>query len=585
MAKEPPAKPILLRWSEHVPTVDVQDPLGTSLRGAARLTSSLLFCITSITPRARYFSFIPWCVYDYEQREKGKPYAKQLKEAVALRENALTLGCVASHDGEACRGGGLVGSREAIKWYKSHPVTEPNLTQLKFVKNPALFQYLTSLANLGAFVTDEELPDEESEDTPRTLDSIELDDLGRELALRYEACVGTLNSIKEVSAAHRQCSMSSLKAWGQRGGLCELKESSSADRDLLRDIFFCRIPLKGESHPFRRRSLLLLLETSRILAEVNRVFSHGAFADAVYYGELAWEGETDLVRFPDPLLDIATRWRMFYFHYYMAVALEGMFAWLVLNLGGRGLAGETITEVVSCLQNPDWTKQFENLFNLTLQGDFGSSTPSQFFSSLGIPGGRLTDVASTSLDNIVRPDAAIAETNLEKLLRSGEHQQHPTGLALSLVLLVMTLARFRKWEDTKYESFLANKKLVRDPNLDLTPPVVARGLTRHLGDWWNRPWSELAVFVLSRYVVQQHQRMSDEKSATSERCLLQSHGSRVCATGSYEKIGTNNARFRSAVQVLVDLGLLERPEEEEAVTLTKDGRDLLESELAKEVTS
>ena len=71
--------PLLLRWSEHIPASDVQDPLGLGLRGSARLASRLLYCVTSITPRARYFSFIPWCVYDYQQREKGTAYALNQK--------------------------------------------------------------------------------------------------------------------------------------------------------------------------------------------------------------------------------------------------------------------------------------------------------------------------------------------------------------------------------------------------------------------------------------------------------------------------------------------------------------------------
>src|SRR3954466_6423983 len=104
MGKKQSTSPILLRWSDHVPASEVQDPLGLSLRGSARLASRLLYCITSITPRARYFSFIPWCVHDYRQREKGKPHALGLKDAVALREQALTLGCLAHHEGEPCEG-------------------------------------------------------------------------------------------------------------------------------------------------------------------------------------------------------------------------------------------------------------------------------------------------------------------------------------------------------------------------------------------------------------------------------------------------------------------------------------------------
>src|SRR6266850_2001207 len=113
MAKKSPTSPILLRWSDHIPASDVTDPLGLGLRGSARLASQLLYCITSITPRARYFSFIPWCVFDYQNREKGKPHALGLRDAIVLRENALTLACVTHHEGGTCRGGALVGSNEA----------------------------------------------------------------------------------------------------------------------------------------------------------------------------------------------------------------------------------------------------------------------------------------------------------------------------------------------------------------------------------------------------------------------------------------------------------------------------------------
>lgn len=60
MAKKTLPKLLLLRWSKHIPTADVQDRLGTSLRGATRLASRLPYCITSITPRARYFSLLGW---------------------------------------------------------------------------------------------------------------------------------------------------------------------------------------------------------------------------------------------------------------------------------------------------------------------------------------------------------------------------------------------------------------------------------------------------------------------------------------------------------------------------------------------
>src|SRR5262245_54544080 len=82
MPNKQQTSPILLRWSDHVLASDVQDPLGLALRGSARLASRLLYCITSITPRARYFSFIPWCIFDHQLREKGKPHAMGLRDAI-----------------------------------------------------------------------------------------------------------------------------------------------------------------------------------------------------------------------------------------------------------------------------------------------------------------------------------------------------------------------------------------------------------------------------------------------------------------------------------------------------------------------
>jgi hypothetical protein len=45
----------LLRWNKELPSASAADPLGLNLRVSARLANELLHCITSITPRARYY--------------------------------------------------------------------------------------------------------------------------------------------------------------------------------------------------------------------------------------------------------------------------------------------------------------------------------------------------------------------------------------------------------------------------------------------------------------------------------------------------------------------------------------------------
>lgn len=582
MAK--PTKPtrMLLRWSEHVPASDVQDPLGLGLRGSTRLASRLLFCITSITPRARYFSFIPWCVQDWQKHEKGQGFALGLREAIALREKALTLGCVAHHEGKPCKGGALVGSDNVAQWFaKGH--ADIDLRKLPFAKNPALGAYFNSLVNLGFFVTEDDLDatDELEEDATLTFDDLELSELGRQLADGYGSLIARLDSVRSVSTPQRHCKVRSLRELGKRGGLCELAEPGAADRPLLRDIFFARIKLKGDSHPVRNQSLCLILDLCRQLNEDNWILNEAVFGSAVYFGEVVSDEDERLeIEWPKPLIDIATRWRMFYFHHYMSVALEGMFSWLVTQVSEKGLAGASVTDLSEALNSKSIQKPLATLLGFSIPARFGESTPSSLFKAAVAAFNELDAQGSRLLDDHLRPTQPFSEDRLENAIRSRTHLRSPTGLAVPMALLTLTLARYVQWEGTNFGNWLATAS--SDPYLDLVPPALTTGLNRRFGRWWTCKWKELAEFVLGRYVVQQHQSMSYEKTAKGDRCLLQVDDGKITTRPNevFEKIGMGNPRFRSAVRILTDLGLL--ADVDSMITVTKDGKKLLEEELAKE---
>lgn len=581
MTKQTRRNPTFLRWSEHVAVSDVQDPLGLGLRGSARLASRLLFCITSITPRARYFSFIPWCIHDWQIRERGNSFAFGLHDAIALREKALTLGCIAYHEGNPCDGGALVGSEKAAKWFeKGQP--EADLRRLHFAKNPAISAYFNSLVNLGIFETEDDKvvdSDEELDETELTFDKLELSPIGKQLAEQYDSLVGRLASVRNVSTLQRRCTVSSLSQWGKLGGLCELSDPDALDRKLLQDIFFARISLKGESNQVRRQSLLLIIELCRQLSKDNWILNEAAFASAVYFGEIVSEdGQKITISWPASLSDIAARWRMFYFHHYMSVALEGMFAWLVTHASQQGLAGVSVEELASRLNGVSVPKAMAELLEIKLSGSFGQLTPKDVLGQY-IGSQELDAEASKLLDAALRPSASVSEDKLEDLIRNLTELQSPTGLAIPLLLLSTTLARFTRWEGTAIGNWIASAS--NDPYLDLLPPVLTKGLNRRFGQWWNCTWRELAEFVLSRYVLQQHQSMSYEKTKLGDRCLLQVDGRKIISNATYDKIGMGNPRFRSAVQILKDLGLLIK-QKDGVTVLTKEGKALLQEELAKE---
>jgi hypothetical protein len=542
----------------------------------------LLFCITSITPRARYFSFIPWCVQDWQKREKGQGFAFGLREAIALREKALTLGCIAHHEGKPCAGGALVGSDNVAKWFAKSQ-TDIDLRKLPFAKNPALGAYFNSLVNLGFFITEDDLPasDEDEEEATLTFDDLELSALGKQLAEGYDSLVGRLESVRNLATAQRRCTVRSLSELGKRGGLCELAEPTATDRQVLRDIFFARVKLKGDSHPIRNRSLSLILDLCRQLNAENWILSEAVFGSAVYFGEVVSDNEEQIeIEWPEPLIDIATRWRMYYFHHYMSVALEGMFSWLVTQVSEKGLGGVSVRELSEALDSKAIQKPLTELLSVAIPAKFGESTPSDLFQAVVGEFDVLDSQLSRLLDEKVRPTNALSEDWLEIAIRSRTHLRSPTGLAVPMVLLVLTLARYIQWEGTNYGNWLATAS--SDPFLDLVPPALTTGLSRRFGRWWTCKWKDLAEFVLGRYVVQQHQSMSYEKTAKGDRCLLQVDDGKVTTRPNevFEKIGMGNPRFRSAVRILTDLGLL--AEADGLTTVTKDGKKLLDEELAKE---
>ena len=572
-------EPVLLRWSQHVQLSDVQDPLGLGLRGSARLASQLLHCITSMTPRARYFSFIPWCILDHQKRGKGSSQGLGLREAIVLRERALTLGCVAYHGGQPCKGGGLIGTREAGNWF-SDGHAEADFRILSFAKVPALDAYYNSLVNLGCIVIEEEMEDTDdgSQSHEMTFDDIELTPLGQQLAEAYGSQISSLASVHQLSERQRMCSVRDLGEWGERGGLCELAENSAPDRRLLRDIFLALIEQKGESHPVRKQSLLLILELCRQLSAIGWHLDESTFSSATYYGETVNDDSLLKVEWSSPLSDIAIRWRMFYFHHFMSVALEGLFSWLISQLSDKGLSGATVESLVDGLDSTTVRSVLEDEFGVNAADQFGASCPADFFALFGLTPAELNTETSRQLDDRITPDSRIAEIWLEDLIRRNSYLQSSAGLAVPMVLLALTLGRYTHWQETRFGNWLAGT--AHDPYLDLIPPILTDGLTRRFGDWWRCSWKELADFVMCRYVIRQHIAMSYEKTATGDRCLLQTDGEKVVSSANYDEIGIGNPRFPSAVQILKDLALLDDTNDGITV-LTEEGDQLLDSELEK----
>lgn len=574
---------MLLRWTKQVPVTDLRDPLGVTLRVAGRLAGQLLYGITSLTKRARYYSFLPWCVRDYQAREKGQPHACNLEYALRAREMALTMGCLLHHGGDECVGGGLNGSLRGKRWYEHRGPGPADLTNrvidraIGFVKVPAWHIYSASLMGLGLFKM--EAPDTDKGVNTRAPDDLELSPLGEQLARLYGSMVDTLPGVAAASAQARRCSHDDLWEWGRHGGICELREPGAADRDMLRDLFFGRCGSPGKSHRFRRQSLLLILELARQLDEADVPLNKATFADAVYCDRIVYGDQDVPIRWPASLEEIARRWRMFYFHYYLSVAMESLFVWVVRAVREADRAGVQLDELVRRLGGPGVRTRLEEHLGVGLPRSFLELSPRETMAACFIDVAAVTPQGSLMFDQQADPSTKLAERALEDAVRDPALRDGPAGPAVALVLLAVSLMRYARWQDTAYGNWLS--WAVNDQYADAAPPVVLASLNRSFRDWWNRPWGELARFIVRRFVGQLHETVALKKRWDGSRAAFHSdHGQLFWRGLSYDEIKVGNPRFGNAVRILQDLTLLTTPTDEtEVVALTADGQAWLELEL------
>jgi hypothetical protein len=573
----------LLSWTKMVPVVEGKDPLGLSGRVANRLAGQVLHCITSITPRARYFSFLPWCVADYRQHQKGTRQDNGLDEAIRLRERALTLGCIAHHDGRPCVGGRLVGSEKGQAWYEKRGRSQPKITKLSFAKNPALYAYYASLVNLGTFIEREGVElDETGEVTGEfSFNDLELTPLGQALAERYGEAVKRVACVRKMPMRPDDCSLNELAAWGAHGGLCELT-AGGPDLEILREVFFSRKGKSDGAHRLRRDTLVLLLELVRQLGGDDHGLDTAVFNDAVYFGQITsdYSGkDKSSVRFPDALQDIADRWRMFHFHYYLSVGLETLFVYVVRQAREAGLRGVSHAELLAGLNSAATQKALSRRLGGALPRRFLQMTPRDIAAVCGVNVPTADVAASEMFDQTVRLLHPLSESRLDDLIQREAGFDTTEGAALALTMLSSMLMRFVRWENTDYGRWFGNA--VEQPYEDVTTPVLLAEMHNRFGDFWNTSWSELGTFIVNRFVVRLHEVLSFEKSSAQAKAFFQSDQHRLYWRNlRYDKIAVTNSRLGSALQILTDLGYTQRdPDERDLYRLSAEGEKCLELEL------
>jgi hypothetical protein len=572
----------LLHWTKELPRASENDPLGLELRVSARLANELLYCITSITPRARYYAFFPWAMQDYNENERLTKGDRGRIQGVLARERAMVLGAVLHHNKKPCQGGSLGGSDKAIKLV-TKPTRYYDLLAWEHLNNEeGQFgaAYKGSLINLGLFKAADEVSEEveaetnELDERTQSIEVRELSPLGLRLANAFSKSIRKTAYVSQSLTLKDKIASNVLLEFGSKAGLCEINDRSPKDREVLRDVFFANCEeLNRPAHHRRRMSLLLLLACVKQARDAGASLDARTFSNICYFDAVIDEKEeptTHPVVLPAILSDIKERWRIFHTQGYLAVALQAFLVAVVRQIGNRP-AGVEREQLALLLNPPDLSERFTEVFGIDLPRDFYEMTPRETLALCGITLGNARK-ASLSID------AKFSERQLEKLLVESEANE-AAGVVLASMLLYQTILRHNVRSSEQFNNWYGQH--IRNDYADVALPGLIRFFEGEFGEQWTeRSNGEILDRVIWRFVIRQHQTMSYERGFGGAAPLFHVDVTRVVATEmDYADPQAKNSRFWSALQILADLGLIVK--KDKVYEMTKDGEAWLASELER----
>lgn len=572
-----PTGTALLNWNSELPSSSTGDPLGMTLRVGARLGAELLHCITSITPRARYYSFFLWAFQRAHDRIRGSATFGEAMRLVLIDERAMMLGAVLHHDGRPCDGGGLQGSNSAVT-VATESKGQVDLAAWHHLRDNAsgFAAYKGSLINLGLFeeTASSSAAADDDEEESTALITGKPSAKGQRLARAFGLAVAGTRFIgfrKGQATVGRII----LKEFGAAAGLCELLDAEQADLRPLRDLFFATDSDDQFNSHFRRRmSLLLLLWAVNEAHEAGVDLNMQAFDDMTYYRMFSDnDGETVDVEVPPLLVDIGERWRMFHFHNYLTTALEALLAGLLRAIRYHP-AGRTVREILDAFDTTEARSALGELLGRDLSSSFMDLTPAASLALLGINHDRAIDGTVSRTEAF--DENPLAERFLRDALTDMGLVSGLAGPAVAALLLYTLLLRYELSVGDVHKGW--NTKKVFDPFADVAMPTVARALDTDLGqDWWSMSNRDVLSRVLNRFVIRQHETMSYEKGFGGSPPLFRVDGNVIVGSDQVrDEVLPGNPRFPSAIQVLTDLALISA-DSEGVRSLTDAGQSLLDT--------
>lgn len=546
--------PVTTAWVKRPYHIKGLDPLAVQAP-CINIYGQLLPGITNVTDRARYYSFYPWMVWTFDQQTGAKSHS-DLVTWIRRADCLFTLIGIRHHlvDGQnhaASHDMGLVGSQtlrtvakglqdDATIRLSDYTMLESD--DLRYFKNKmgGLGQYyIGTFDNLGLMRS-------------RGKEVVYTPERGQPLAEALDKSVNGELFMKtvyeDVISAQRLDDLASFCP-------CNLLDSEE-ERKALTALFFDQDSVYGSEGRRRRRSLGLLLDLIRSLPVDSDAdganFDQHIFRGSVYSGCLP--GGTPW-KPPRGIDKARAQWAIYQRNELLSLATQCIF-WVALkSLEHSRQSFFTTEDFMTWFASYDWVRQTVD--------ELGGGTVSDLFESITAELPLLTDWEDS--DHEISMGRKLRGAYRERNDRDVQTEVLSLAARVLLSLCIRDDARQNPYEGLSFP----------DGYLSLYPINLRSLLEVSREIWPTMDLTEWLSWVAGRWGIDAHLRVALRKlrqqSQDTFHILPTDHGLKVEA----DPVPTYTApRFTQAVQMLHDLGAIERAPNRGWTRLSTLGEDL-----------
>jgi len=427
-----------------------QDHLGIRYV-AVNIANSLLPGITTITPRARYWSFFAWVLYDFIENSPNKSL-KKFKEFLKIQECFFIAANIAASEKYGLNIDGLQGvTRIQLLWSNnnSHIDYVNDYLQNSFVGYAA---YRNVMKITG--VT-------EDGDLSQKIEIDRLKPLGKELALAFKSEIEETTYYKNFRTGQLSVPKDILLEYGGKVSLSDAQDT--ADGEILRKIFL------SEGHTLKTNRTDSLRYFKYILENNPTNKARDVYWYNALYNIYSPLGES-FKGIEEEFKSIALGWEVFQGRQYFTFGLEGI--WKV---------------VLKKLENSSMSRQ--NLLSSILEkANFGHHSINSKLSDL-------------------MPEIPLSKQKVDEILAylRDNGNDGKRSIHLSLLLMLEVYKRFKNRTDLDEYHHNILLEMGGKPNLSLSYwfKIVEK--------YYNSNLNEVIGFIINNLLINQHLRVALEK--------------------------------------------------------------------------